>query len=562
MNREIGLIFVGVEEVNDQETGEKAIPLRPISGIKASLIEKTENELKSLMSHVHPRITYHLILGEIDGTNYIVIAIEPGTDGPYETSEKAEKDKSIRLKAGRYIRVKRDTRLPNKLEEFELLKKFANFHFTSELNEKATLDDLNYEYMKEYLIATNAKPDIRAMSKLEMAQAMHLIGESEYGGYRARNFAVLMFSDKPQQFIPYARVEVIREAIGTDKMESKVFDGPIWIQAKQVIQYFKDTIQASYTIREEGRIGHRIVYNWPETMFAELETNCILHKEYDSHNYIGIYVYSDRITFVNHNRPVPPVTIADLNNAIRFDDRSYLNEEIKEMFFALDLIESYGSGIRRAKKAMEDNRSPKLIFTPDNETDDYTMATAFINEEYAKIYAEEKGNTIKRTNVIRERESSIRSSLDIDQNGNLDSNGPKLDSAGSKLDSQSLKLDSDNSKLDSQGLKLDSDNLNKNHIYPETKNIDTDSTNRKKSFDVYKKRMQDFDISSKQIQTTEIIYNAIGIGECFRRSDIALLLDCSPAKAAYLMNAMKSSRIIEKIEGVGNGWYRFVEYLE
>lgn len=46
MNREIGLIFVGVEEVNDQETGEKAIPLRPISGIKASLIEKTGNELK------------------------------------------------------------------------------------------------------------------------------------------------------------------------------------------------------------------------------------------------------------------------------------------------------------------------------------------------------------------------------------------------------------------------------------------------------------------------------------------------------------------------------------
>ncbi len=113
--------------------------------------------------------------------------------------------------------------------------------------------------------------------------------------------------------------------------------------------------------------------------------------------FMSILKYED-IDEISHNRPVPPVTIADLNNAIRFDDRSYLNEEIKEMFFALDLIESYGSGIRRAKKAMEDNRSPKLIFTPDNETDDYTMVTAFINEEYAKIYAEEKGNTIKRTN--------------------------------------------------------------------------------------------------------------------------------------------------------------------
>ena len=30
-----------------------------------------------------------------------------------------------------------------------MLKKFADYHFSSELNETATLDDLNYEYMKD-----------------------------------------------------------------------------------------------------------------------------------------------------------------------------------------------------------------------------------------------------------------------------------------------------------------------------------------------------------------------------------------------------------------------------
>ena len=55
------------------------------------------------------------------------------------------------------------------------------------------------------------------------------------------------------------------------------------------------------------------------------------------------------------------------------------------MFFALDLIESYGSGIRRAKNAMKDNNSPKLVFEPDNDLDDYTMVTAYINEEFARI---------------------------------------------------------------------------------------------------------------------------------------------------------------------------------
>ena len=81
MNREIGLIFIGIEEVDNQETGEKAFPVRPISGIEQTLIESTENSLKKLLAEIHPRITYHLIVGRIDGKNYIVVAVEPGNAG-------------------------------------------------------------------------------------------------------------------------------------------------------------------------------------------------------------------------------------------------------------------------------------------------------------------------------------------------------------------------------------------------------------------------------------------------------------------------------------------------
>ena len=398
MNREIGLIFIGVEEVDDAGNGIKAIPQRPIPGIDEGRIEPVENNLKSLLSNISPRPNYQLIQDTIDGRIFIIIAVEPGMDGPYETKRQAETDKTIGLKAGRYIRIRRDTRLPNKREEFELLKKFADFHFSSELNETATIDDLNYEYMKEYLIATNAKSDIRTMAKLDMALAMGLVSPSDYSGYRAKNFAVLMFADKPQDYIPYARVEVIREAVGTDKMVSQVFDGPIWIQAKRVIDYFSETIMSAYTVREPNRVGHRMVYNYPLAMFSELATNCILHKEYSRSEYIGIYIYKDHISFINHNRPVPPVTIEAMNSNTEFRDRVYLNPELKEMFFALDLIESYGSGIRRAKNAMKENGSPDLVFEPNNDTDDYTMVTAYINEEFAKIQAEESDKVNRQEN--------------------------------------------------------------------------------------------------------------------------------------------------------------------
>ena len=172
MNNEIGLIFIGIEEIDNFETREKAIPKRPISGIKESMIEVIENELKSLLSYIMPKISYHLIQDKIDEENYIVVAVEPSVKDPCQTTEKAEKDKDIHLKVGRYIRVTRDFKLPNTTEEFGLLKKFANYSFSSSLNKTATLDDLNYDYMKEYLVETNAKGDIKKLSKLEMAKAL------------------------------------------------------------------------------------------------------------------------------------------------------------------------------------------------------------------------------------------------------------------------------------------------------------------------------------------------------------------------------------------------------
>lgn len=403
MNNEIGLIFIGVEEVNDISSGEKAIPKRPICGIKESLLESTENDLKSLLAHIHPKITYHLIQDRIDDANYLIIAIEPGSNGPYQTSEKAERSSAIKLKSGRYIRIQRDSKLPNFTEEFELLKKFANFSFSSNLNETATLDDLNYEYMKEYLVQTGAKEDIRNLSKLDMAKSMGLISESEYGGYRAKNFAVLMFANRPNQFIPNAHVEVIREIKGTDRMEAKRFDGPIWIQAQQLSRYFQDMVMTSYTIRTDDKIEHEIIYNYPLIAFEELATNAILHKEYDTPEYVGIYVYQDCISIVNHNRPLPPVTIETLNTSRRFDKRQYVNPQIKDMFYSLNLIESYGSGIRRAKDALLNNGSPELLFLPDNDVDNYTNVIMRIQPEFLEETAYAYKKVKRHTPTVNEK---------------------------------------------------------------------------------------------------------------------------------------------------------------
>lgn len=84
------------------------------------------------------------------------------------------------------------------------------------------------------------------------------------------------------------------------------------------------------------------------------------------------------------------------------------------MFFKLDLIQSYGSGIHRAKNAMKDNGSPALVYGPENDTDDYTQVIAYINAEFAKVMAEEKGQTITGTKRKNDTENGTENGTEND----------------------------------------------------------------------------------------------------------------------------------------------------
>ena len=94
------------------------------------------------------------------------------------------------------------------------------------------------------------------------------------------------------------------------------------------------------------------------------------------------------------------------------------------MFFALDLIESYGSGIRRAKDAMDRNGSPKLIFEPLEDKGDYTMVTAYISKEFAAIQNIESKNIDETKEMTKEmtKEINLKMKLLIKENPAINAN--------------------------------------------------------------------------------------------------------------------------------------------
>jgi len=383
-NNDIQYIFIGVEEENNDEN--KAIPLLPIKGIAEGRLEKCKNAINSLRSFLYPNVAFEVLSNELDGVNYLVVIVLRQTGGPFMVAEKAEKDKKINLKPGRYVRIEADTRLARVDEEYDLLRKFSNFHYSSIVSSGALIDDLSIDLLREFISKTSSRQISEGMEKKELAKSLELIDKNDPTDRRVKNYAILMFSERPDEFIPYAYTELIIDMFGTKrKMESKVFKGAVWKQYYSALEYINSNFLNELVIRVDGNAENRKVENFTFIALEELLANAIVHNNYENGKPIQIYISEKQINIVNYNKPLPPIRISDLNERTFFNERDTENPEIRDMFKALGIIESFGTGIGEAKRSMRENGSPDLFYKTFDVNDNVTSVVIPVNEEYFEI---------------------------------------------------------------------------------------------------------------------------------------------------------------------------------
>ncbi len=399
-NNDIQYIFIGVEEENNEE--QKAIPVLPIKGVTEGRLEKCKNAINSLRSFLYPNVAFEVLSNDLDGISYLLIIVKRQTGGPFMVAEKAEKDKKINLKPGRYVRIEADTRLARVDEEYDLLRKFSNFHFSSIVNSGASIDDLSTDLLREYFSKTSARQISDGMEKKELARALELLDKNDPTDRRVKNYAVLMFSDHPEVYIPYAYTELIIDMFGTKrKMESKVFKGAVWKQYYSALEYINSNFLNELVIRVDGSADNRKIENFTFVALEELLANAIVHNNYENGKPIQIYISEKQINIVNYNKPLPPIRISDLNERTFFNERDTENPEIRDMFKALGIIESFGTGIGEAKRSMRENGSPDLFYKTFDVNDNVTSVVIPVNEEYYEI----KNGTKPKKKVWIENES-------------------------------------------------------------------------------------------------------------------------------------------------------------
>ena len=173
-------------------------------------------------------------------------------------------------------------------------------------------------------------------------------------------------------------------------MESKVFKGAVWKQYYSVLEYINSNFLNELVIRTAGSADNKKIENFTFVALEELLANAIVHNNYENGKPIQVYISERQINIVNYNKPLPPLRISDLNERTFFNERDTENPELRDMFKALGIIESFGTGIGEAKRSMRENGSPDLYYKIFDVNDNVTSVVIPVNEEYYEIKKEAK----------------------------------------------------------------------------------------------------------------------------------------------------------------------------
>jgi ATP-dependent DNA helicase RecG len=180
-------------------------------------------------------------------------------------------------------------------------------------------------------------------------------------------------------------VHTIKAAVfeGTNQnqfKDRKEFTGSLFKQMDDVYDFIDFRNQIHSTFEKLRRIDRR---DYPEVAVREALLNLLVHREYSFRSSTFISIYTDRMEFTSIGGLVSGVTLKDVTMGISV----CRNAKLANVFYRLELIEAYGTGILKIIDAYEGTG-----MTPEIETSDNAFKVILPNLN-AKTWSKEPENT-------------------------------------------------------------------------------------------------------------------------------------------------------------------------
>ena len=271
---------------------------------------------------------------QMEGKHVVEIHVTTGTNRPYYLREKGLKPSGVYVRKGSSTQPMTE----EGIREMIIENSGRSFESCRSMNQELTF--------KEFTAQMEARSI--AIGSAQM-KTLKLIGED--GLYT--NLALLL-SD---QCVHTIKAAVFEGTIQNEFKDRREFSGSLFCQMNEAYDYIDFRNQNHSTFSKLRRIDRR---DYPEEAVREALLNLLVHREYSFRASSFISIYADRIEFTSIGGLISGMTLQDVMMGISV----CRNAKLANVFYRLELIEAYGTGIRKIMEAYEGSaRKPKIEVT-------------------------------------------------------------------------------------------------------------------------------------------------------------------------------------------------------
>jgi len=186
--------------------------------------------------------------------------------------------------------------LVNYLKEKEIIRTGP---FDATMNEKATLEDLDADKIKEFVHIAKTK---RAFPlPVDSSPETILTHLNLMGSGRVSNAAILLFGKLPQRFFISSEVKCAHFH-GFDVVKPipayQVYKGDVFQLVNQAVDFVLSKIDVSVGTRDEST-QVPVDYELPRAAVSEAIVNAVAHRDYTSNGSIQVLLFKDRLEIWN-----------------------------------------------------------------------------------------------------------------------------------------------------------------------------------------------------------------------------------------------------------------------
>ncbi|MBD5533060.1 MAG: AAA family ATPase [Lachnospiraceae bacterium] len=326
---------------------------------------------------------------EVEGKHIVAIDIQRGTNRPYYIAKKGLRPEGVYVRQGYSSVPATDTMIRYMIKETD----GERFEKMRALNQELTFRATEKEFfVREIPFGT------------KQMQTLKLLNSD--GIYT--NLALLL-SDQCMHTIKVAVFQDNDQNIFKDRHE---FTGSLMQQLNDVYSYIDLRNQTRAIFDKLRRIDTR---DYPEVAVREALLNVLVHRDYGFSASALISIYADRMEFVSVGGLYPGIELEDVMVGLSV----CRNQSLANVFYRLELIEAYGTGIRKILKAYENSGKTPMIETTNNAFkitlpnmnygEEFKKSNPIAGEEERVIDFVKKNGEITRINVEAQLEISASS---------------------------------------------------------------------------------------------------------------------------------------------------------